>query len=57
LPRPALGTFPQAGVAAFGRKPPFKKSPLSLRRSAGMPLWMKSAGEAMAIGRTFKESL
>src|SRR5882757_8359361 len=53
IPRFAFEKFPQAGVAAFGRKPPFK----SLRRSTEPPLRMKSVGEAMAIGRTFKESL
>jgi len=54
IPRFAFEKFPQAGVAAFGRKPPFKNLP-SLRRSAGTPPRMKSVGEAMAIGRTLKE--
>jgi len=49
----AFEEFPQDGIAAFGGKPPIKR----MRRSAETPLRMKSVGEAMAIGRTFKESL
>jgi len=42
-PRIAFKKFPPAGVAAFGRKPPFR----GLRRSAEPPLQMQGAGEAM----------
>ncbi len=57
IPRTGSEKFPQDGAAAFGIKPPLENPPISLRGSAEPPLRMKGVGEAMVIGRTFKESL
>jgi carbamoyl-phosphate synthase large subunit len=46
-----------AGRCSGFRQKAAIKPPFSLRRSAETSLRMKSIGEAMAIGRIFKESL